>query len=102
MKKFNLAFTALVFTGVFSDFDKAANAAHPGSGSSFTETETENGSALTFTDAYGKPETLQVNDAVREVFDEQAAFIGYERVSTWVISEANPVLASIPANTAAN
>jgi hypothetical protein len=92
MKKFSFLFAAILFTGDFDSFDQTANTAHPGSGTSFTETESEAGKTLTFTDAYGQTKTLEVGEGVMEVFSD-GKFTGYQKVPKWVMSQSNEVTA---------
>lgn len=89
MKKYSLIFAAFIFAGDFAQADKAANDYLPGSGRQFgfTETQTEDGATLSFTDYQGKMVSIKPGGAfVAVVRDSQ--FLGYkakteEQVRQW-------------------
>lgn len=86
MKKITLkpqVFGALIFGGVFADVDNAANAAHPGSGASFTETQDEESTTLSFTDHEGNDKVAKTGDALKEEFDtDGTTFKGYSHLAS--------------------
>jgi hypothetical protein len=93
MKRYSIVFSAMIFAGAFDEIDAAANSFAAGSGSSFTETESEAGKHLVFMDAYEQNQKANVGDALVAVTDDAGVFKGYKlveaaEVATWAEVEA--------------